>query len=67
MKKLIIELKDEKVYKLLQALEDLDLIRILKENPKLSALRGLVRSPMSNEEIDAQLSKIRGEWQGDII
>jgi hypothetical protein len=65
MDTVIIQLTNRKAYKLLQDMEELDLIRVLKEPIKLSSLRGQIRTPMSNEEIDKQLNAIRKEWQRD--
>ena len=65
MDTVIIELTNQKAYKLLEDMEELNLIRLIKEPTKLSSLRGRIKSPMSNEEIDKQLNNIRDEWQRD--
>ena len=65
MDTIIIQLTNQKAYKLLEDMEELNLIRIIKEPTGLSSLRGRVKSPMSNEEIDKQLNEIRNEWQRD--
>ncbi|HZY35093.1 MAG TPA: hypothetical protein VFE53_00510 [Mucilaginibacter sp.] len=65
MDTVIIELTNQKAYKLLEDMEELNLIRVIKEPTKLSALRGRIKSQMSNEEIDKQLNDIRDEWQRD--
>ncbi|WP_426669154.1 hypothetical protein ACPPVU_23385 [Mucilaginibacter sp. McL0603] len=65
MNTVIIQLTDPKAYKLLEDMEELNLIRVLKESPKISSIRGQVKTRMSNEEIDTQLSAIRKEWQRD--
>lgn len=65
METVIIELTNKKAYKLLEDMEELDLIKVLREPIKLSSLRGQIRTPMSNEEIDKQLNEIRKEWQRD--
>lgn len=52
MDTVIIQLINRKAYKLLQDMEELNLIRVLKERVKLSLLRGQIKTPMSNEEID---------------
>jgi len=57
-----IQLKNQKAYKLLEDMEDLDLIRVLKAPSKISSLRSQIKTPMSNEEIDKHLSAIRKEW-----
>jgi hypothetical protein len=65
MDTVIIQLTNQKAYKLLEDMEELNLIRILKSPLNLSSLRGIIKTPMSNEEIDKQLSEIRKEWQRD--
>ncbi|HEY8782762.1 MAG TPA: hypothetical protein VIM16_14150 [Mucilaginibacter sp.] len=65
METVIIELTNKKAYKLLEDMEELDLIKVLKEPPDISLLRGLIKTPMSNEDIDKQLNEIRKEWQRD--
>jgi hypothetical protein len=63
MDTLIIELTNHKAYKLLQDMEELNLIRVLKQPAKLSLLRGKIKTPMSNEDIDKKLSILREEWE----
>ncbi|MGZ3873623.1 MAG: hypothetical protein ACXVJD_11935 [Mucilaginibacter sp.] len=65
MDTVIIQLTNQKAYKLLQDMEELNLIKVLKDSPKISSLRGKIKARMSNDEIDAQLSAIRKEWQRD--
>jgi len=65
MDTVIIQLRNQKAYKLLEDMEELNLIRVLRESPKISSIRGQVKTRMSNEEIDTQLSEIRKEWQRD--
>ena len=66
MDTVIIQLTNQKAYKLLEDMEDLNLIQILKQAPKISSLRGKMKTRMTNEEIDQQLNEIRQEWQRDI-
>jgi len=66
MDKVVIQLTNQKAYKLLEDMEELNLIQILKDSPKISSLRGMIKSRMSNEEIDKQLNELREEWQRDI-
>lgn len=71
METLLISLKNEKAKQLLTDLAALDLIEIqeqqdVKSNIKLSELRHLIRKRMNEKEIDAQLQKLRDEWQRDI-
>ena len=65
MDTVIIQLTNQKAYKLLEDMEALNLIRVLKQSPKISSIRGQVKTRMSNEEIDIQLEAIRKEWQRD--
>jgi hypothetical protein len=71
MRTVVIDIVNEKVWKLLQDLEILKLIRFRKDvsgegsfksSVKLSNLRGRV-SKQSESEIDRQLKALRGEWQ----
>jgi hypothetical protein len=66
METILIELTNQKAYRILKELEDLDLIRVVKQTTKLSSLRRQISTPMSNDDIDAQLNSIRKEWQRDI-
>lgn len=66
MTTLTIELRNEKALRLLQDLEDLQIIRVIKNPVKLSSLRGQIKTKMSNEAIDKQLGDLRNEWQRDI-
>ncbi len=66
MTTLQIQLIDPKAYRLLQDMEDLNLIRVLKAPIKISSLRGKLKAKMSNEQIDKQMQSIRNEWQSDI-
>jgi hypothetical protein len=61
MDTVIIQLTNQKAYKLLDDMEELNLIRVLKEPAKISTLRGQIKTPMSNEEIDDQLNPIRSK------
>jgi hypothetical protein len=65
METVIVQLTNKKAYKLLEDMEELDLIK-LKKSPDVSALRGMIKTPMSNEDIDKQLAELRGEWKRDI-
>ena len=65
METVIVQLTNKKAYKLLENLEELELIKLLKKTPDISSLRGMVKMPMSNEEIDNQLNEIHDEWQRD--
>ncbi|MGN7989148.1 hypothetical protein ACTJKC_17505 [Pedobacter sp. 22226] len=66
MDTLIIELTNQKAYKLLKELEELHLIRVIKNDVKTSELRNQIKNRMNAEAIDAQLNDLRGEWQSDI-
>ena len=66
MEKLTIEIRNEKAFKFLQSMEDLNLIRVLRKQYKLSSLRKKINVQMNETEIDSQLSAIRKEWKRDI-
>jgi hypothetical protein len=66
MDTLLIELTNSKAYKLLQDMEELNLIRVLKQPVKISLLRSRLKTKMTNENIDSQIKSIRNEWQRDI-
>ena len=63
---LTIEVINHKAYKLLQDLEEMDIIKVVRKPALLSKLRGKIQTRMNNEGIDKQLDKIRKEWQRDI-
>ena len=63
METLVIELTNQKAYKLLKDLEDLNIIKVLKKSSNLSSLRGKIQAKMSNEDIDKQLDALRNEWE----
>jgi hypothetical protein len=65
MDTIVIELTDQSALMLLKDMEERKLIRVVKEPFKLSSLRGQIRTPMSNDEIEKQLKAIRKEWQRD--
>ncbi len=66
MDTLLIQLTNAKAYRLLQDMEELNLIRIVKEPVHLSSLRRKIKTRMNNQAIDEQLQSIRNEWQNDI-
>ena len=63
MDTLLIELTNRKAIKLIQDMEDLNLIRVLKQPGKISLLRGKIKTKMSNEDIDKNLNELRNEWE----
>ena len=63
MDTLIIELTNQKAYKLIQDMEELNLIRVLKKPVKLSLLRGKIKTKMTDEDIDKRLKTLRKEWE----
>jgi len=66
MDTLIVEVTNSKVYKLLENLEELKLIRVLnKKSGRISNLRGNIQTRMSNSDIEKQLNEMRKEWQRD--
>lgn len=66
MDTITIQLTNQKAYKLLEDMEELNLIHIVKSAPKLSSLRSKIKSRMTESDIDDQLNDIRKEWQRDI-
>lgn len=67
METVLIELTNQKAYRLLKELEELKLIRMVVNKPvQLSALRKQIKTKMDNDAIDIQLNKLRSEWQRDI-
>jgi hypothetical protein len=65
MDTLVIQLINSKAYKLIQDMEDMKLIRVIKQPMKMSSLPGKIRTRMSDDDIDKQLKAIRKEWQRD--
>jgi hypothetical protein len=61
MKTLLIELTNPKAINILNELENLGLIKIIKKSTKLSSLRGKIQTKMSNEDINRQLHILRGQ------
>lgn len=62
---LTIQLKNRKAYKLLKDMEELNLIKVIKTpaSGNLSSLRGKIKTPMNNNQIDKQLKAIKKEWE----
>ncbi|MBD0277627.1 MAG: hypothetical protein ICV81_06640 [Flavisolibacter sp.] len=61
MDRLLIQLTNAKAYRLLQDMEELNLIRIIKEPVRLSSLRRKINTRMNSEAINEQLQSIRNE------
>jgi hypothetical protein len=66
METVIIELTNQKAYKILKDLEELNIIKVIKKPSTLSSLRKKIQTKMSNEEIDEQLHNLRDECQRPI-
>ena len=71
MKTLTIEIKDDKVLKLLQNLENMKILRILenkpiKTNQKLSGKFAGSISKETAEKLHKHITEIRNEWERDI-
>ena len=73
MQTVTVDILNEKAYRLLEDLEDLEVIR-LHDKPKpapqrpkmdLTQLRGSIQTGLSVDEIDAQFKSIRDEWERD--
>lgn len=65
MERIVIELTNQKAYRLLKELEELNLIRVVKTPVKISSLRGMIQSKMTETQIDKQLEQLRNEWKRD--
>ena len=65
MDTLTIQLKNRKAYKLLKEMEELNLIKVIKtpSSEKLSSLRGKIKTPMNDRQIDKQLKSLNKEWE----
>src|SRR5690625_7074919 len=65
MDTLTIQLKNRKAYKLLKDMEELNLIKVIKtpSSEKLSSLRGKIKTPMNDRQIDKQLKSLNREWE----
>lgn len=66
METITIELTNQKAYKILKDLEELNIIRLIKKPGSLSSLRQKMQTKMSNDDIDKQLDILRNEWQRTI-
>ncbi|WDF78265.1 hypothetical protein ACFGVS_22925 [Mucilaginibacter sp. AW1-7] len=66
METVTIELTNQKAYKILKDLEELNLIKVIKKPARLSSLRQKIQTKMSNEDIDKQLHNLRDERQRPI-
>lgn len=71
MKTLTIEIKDDKVLKLLQNLENMKILRILENKPqkahqKLSERFAGSISKKTAEKLQKHINEIRNEWERDI-
>lgn len=66
MKTIEIEITDNKALKLLLDMEEMHLIKVVRNRSLLSELRKQIKSPMTNQEIDSQLNTLRNEWKRDI-
>lgn len=67
MSTITIELTNAKAYKLIEDMEELNLIRVLKrKHADISSLRRKIKHRMTKEQIDQQLDSIRKEWQRNI-
>lgn len=66
METITIELTNQKAYKILKDLEELNIIKVVKKPGNLSSLRQKIKTKMNNEDIDNQLNIVRNEWQRTI-
>lgn len=73
METVMVTLKHAKAKKLLQDLEEMDIIKVNDEmflrkgnttsGIPISALENKIQTPMSEAEIDNQLEQLRNEWE----
>lgn len=73
METVTVRIKHEKAKRLLQDLEDLDLIEMVEDSylikrpqaaTKISDLPNVMQGPLeNNEKIDKQLDQLRNEWE----
>ncbi len=63
METITIELTNQKAYKILMDLEELNIIKLVKKPGILSSLRQKIQTKMTDEDIDKQLDVLRKEWQ----
>lgn len=73
METVTVTLKHAKAKKLLQDLEEMDIIQVNSEifvrkgtpslDKPISALKDMIQTPMSEAEIDQQLEQLRNEWE----
>lgn len=66
MKTIEIEITNDKALKLLMDMEEMNLIKVVRKQTPLSALRSQVKAPMTEQEIETQLNTLRNEWKRDI-
>ena len=74
METLIIILKNNKARKLLQDLEDMEILKIINKpylrtqsgSSNISELKNKISTPMKEDAINRQLEQIRREWQPNI-
>lgn len=74
MQTVTVEILNAKAYRLLEDLEDLEVIKLhnktngVQQSRKidLSTLRGSIQTGLTVDEIDAQFRSIRDEWDRDI-
>ncbi len=73
METLLVKLKHERARKLLQDLEDMEILEVKEvyndkrfRASKISDIKNKVTLRMSEEDINQQLSQIRNEWQSNI-
>lgn len=74
METLVITLKNNKARKLLQDLEELEILEVMNDSSftkksagvKISDLKNRITSPMKEEAINSQLQQIRNEWHPNI-
>jgi len=67
METIIVKLMNPNVYKLLEDMEQLGLIRIMKDSSDASPATVAAEIRLTNEEIEKRLTQIRREWRRDML
>jgi len=67
METITVKLANPSVYKLFEDMEQLGLIRIVKDNPDAPPVTIAAEAGLTEEEIEKRLNEIRREWQRDML
>lgn len=67
METITVKLANPSVYKLLEDMEQLGLIRIVREVPDATPAIITAEAGLTEEEIEKRLNEIRKDWQRDML